>query len=280
MDRLEVIDAGFFKLDGGAMFGVVPRSIWEKLNFPDSRNLCTWSMRLLYLEMEGRKILIDTGMGNKQSEKFFSHYEPHGKTLPESLAEKKILAEDITDVLLTHLHFDHCGGALDLKDGIPHLTFPNAKYWCSMAQWNWAVNPNDREKASFLKENILPLKDSGQLHFVSEPGFWIPNIEFRFFNGHTDGMMIPFIHTHNKVIVYCADLLPSAGHIPLPYIMAYDTRPLLTLDEKRAFLKEAADNKYILYFEHDPLNECALVEQTDKGIRLRETLSLNSALGA
>lgn len=279
MGKIEVIEAGYFKLDGGAMFGVVPRSIWEKLNKPDERNLCTWSMRLLYLEIGEKKILIDTGMGSKQSEKFFSYYEPHGKTLHESLSEKGIQADSITDVILTHLHFDHGGGAIQIENGKSVTTFPNARYWCSHSQWEWAINPNDREKASFLKDNLIPLEESGQLNFIENPGYWIPEIEFKFYHGHTEGMMIPFIHWDKHILVYCADLLPSLGHIPLPYIMAYDTRPLLSLEEKKFFLEEAAVNRYILFFEHDPIHECALVETSEKGIRSRETLSLVSAMG-
>ncbi len=274
--RLEVIDAGFFKLDGGAMFGVVPKSIWEKLNPPDSKNLCTWAMRLLYIELEERKILIDTGMGNKQNEKFFNHYEPHGTTLTESLHKLNIQKEDITDVFLTHLHFDHVGGALQIAEDKIVPTFKNATYWTNLAQWDWAINPNGREKASFLKENILPLEESGQLKFIHEKEEWIPGLKVKFFHGHTCGMMLPYIPYKQKTIVYCADLLPSVHHIPLPYVMAYDTQPLITLEEKAKFLEEAVLNNYILYLEHDPKNECAQVESTEKGIRLKETFSLNS----
>jgi glyoxylase-like metal-dependent hydrolase (beta-lactamase superfamily II) len=196
----------------------------------------------------------------------------------ESLEEKNISIEDITDVLLTHLHFDHGGGAIRLEEGKAKTQFPNARYWVSKSQWDWAINPNDREKASFLKENLVPLKESGQLYWMDEPGFWIPEIEIRFFNGHTEGMMIPYIHWENHILVYCADLLPSTAHIPLPYIMAYDTRPLLTLEEKKSFLKEAAENDFILFFEHDPLHECAILEQSDKGIRLKSSHTLKSII--
>jgi glyoxylase-like metal-dependent hydrolase (beta-lactamase superfamily II) len=277
--RLEVIDAGFFKLDGGAMFGVVPKSIWEKINPPDAKNLCTWALRLLYMEVSGRKILIDTGMGNKQTEKFFNHYEPSGNTLENSLDRLNILPEEITDVFLTHLHFDHCGGAVLLDHGNSLLKFPNACYWTSLGQWDWATNPNGREKASFLPENIFPIQQSGRLKLVSDEGVWIselPNIHIRFFNGHTNQMMIPFIQIGEKTLVYCADLLPSTGHIPLPYIMAYDTRPLITLREKEKFLIEAAEKNYILFLEHDPHIECCTVEKTEKGIRCKDTFPLSS----
>ncbi len=276
--RIEVVHAGFFKLDGGAMFGVVPKSIWEKINPPDERNLCTWAMRLLYLEIGSRKILIDTGMGNKQEEKFFKHYEPHGPTLLESLASLQIKPDDITDVLLTHLHFDHAGGAISLKNNQYSLTFPKANYWTSSSQWEWAMHPNDREKASFLKENLIPLLDSGKLILINEEGEWIPGIRLKFCHGHTEGMIIPYIDIGHNTIIYCADLLASVGHIPLPYIMAYDTRPLLSLEEKRILLEEAALLNHILFFEHDPMNECCKVQNTEKGVRLKEVFSLHSIL--
>jgi len=278
MDRLVSIEAGYFKLDGGAMFGVVPKSIWEKLNPPDNRNLCTWALRLLYIEKGDRKILVDTGMGTKQSDKFFSHYEPHGSGLEPSLQAKGIRREEINDVFITHLHFDHVGGALEEKDSKIVPFFPNAQYWVSRAQWEWAIHPNEREKASFLRENIIPLEDSGKLNWIEKEGEWIPGISIRFYHGHTDGMMIPFIQMGENTLVYCADLLPSVGHIPLPYIMAYDTRPLLSLEEKKRFLQEACENKYTLFFEHDPINECCLLEQTDKGIRSKGTFPLHSIL--
>jgi len=271
--RIEVIHAGFFKLDGGAMFGVVPKSIWENINPPDSKNLCTWAMRLLYIETGHHKVLIDTGMGEKQSPKFFSYYEPQGPKLEESLALKGIQKEDITDVLLTHLHFDHCGGAVEEKEGILKPFFPNAKYWTNRAHLNWAQFPNEREKASFLKENIEPLIQHGALNFIEKEGEWISGIDIKFFHGHTESMMIPFIKYGDRTLVYCADLLPSAGHIPLPYIMAYDTRPLLTMEEKKLFLNQVAKEDQILFFEHDPIHECAELEKTEKGIRIKRTFN-------
>jgi glyoxylase-like metal-dependent hydrolase (beta-lactamase superfamily II) len=275
--NLHTIDTGLFKLDGGAMFGVVPKSIWQKSNPADANNMCTWAMRCLLIEDGNRLILIDTGIGNKQDEKFLSHYYLHGDdTLERSLAVKGFSKDDITDVFLTHLHFDHCGGAI-VREGeklVP--AFKQAVYWSNEKHWDWAVNPNDREKASFLKDNILPLQESGQLKFIEEH----EGIEFqegfkvRFAFGHTDAMMLPQLTYKDQTIIYAADLLPSAGHIPLPYVMAYDMFPLQTLKEKKAFLEEAAAKNYILYLEHDAVNECCTVQQTEKGIRLKDTLKL------
>ena len=268
--KLYTIDTGFFKLDGGAMFGVVPKSMWQKLNPPDENNLCSWAMRCLLIEDGGRLILVDTGMGNKQDAKFMSHYYLHGDdTLDKSLNKNGFSRDDITDVFLTHLHFDHCGAAI-IRDGeklVP--AFKNATYWSNEQHWNWAVNPNEREKASFLKENIIPIQESGQLKFVDvkEGVSFSDHINIRFAYGHTDAMMLPQIKYKDKTIVYMADLLPSTAHIPLPYVMAYDTVPLQTLKEKKAFLEEACQNNYILFFEHDPVNECCTLQNTDRGIR-------------
>jgi glyoxylase-like metal-dependent hydrolase (beta-lactamase superfamily II) len=276
--NLHTIDTGFFKLDGGAMFGVVPKTIWNKSNPADENNLCTWAMRCLLIEDEGRLILVDTGIGNKQDEKFFSHYYLHGDaTLDGSLAKLGFHRNDITDVFLTHLHFDHVGGAVVRKDEKLLPAFKNAAYWSNPQHWDWAVNPNEREKASFLKDNILPIQESGQLKFVSaEDGVkFNDNITIRFVYGHTDAMMLPLINYKGKQILYMADLLPSTGHIPLPYVMAYDMFPLQTLTEKKVFLNEAVENNYVLFLEHDPINECCTLQQTEKGIRLNETFKLS-----
>jgi glyoxylase-like metal-dependent hydrolase (beta-lactamase superfamily II) len=277
--KLHTINTGMFKLDGGAMFGVVPKSIWQKSNPADDNNLCTWAMRCLLIEDGERLILIDTGIGNKQDEKFLGHYYLHGEdTLDKSLAAKGFHRDDITDVFLTHLHFDHCGGSIIRIGDKLRPAFKNAFYWSNQKHWSWATNPNDREKASFLKENILPIQDSGQLRFVeNEEGTQLhTGISIRFAHGHTDSMMLPQIQYNNSTIVYMADLLPSIGHIPLPYVMAYDMFPLQTLSEKKSFLQEAADNNYILYLEHDPVNECCTVKNTDRGIRLDQTFELKS----
>ncbi len=276
--KLYTIDTGFFKLDGGAMFGVVPKSIWNNLNPADENNLCTWAMRCLLIEDDNKLILIDNGIGNKQSEKFFGHYHLHGDdSLDKSLAKHGFKKDDITDVFLTHLHFDHCGGSI-IKDGenlIP--AFKNATFWSTERHWNWATQPNEREKASFLKENILPVKESGQLKFVpEEEGFQLfKNLQIKFVNGHTNAMMLPQIKYNNKTIVFMADLLPSAAHLPLPYVMAYDMFPLITLNEKKVFLQEAVANNYILFFEHDPRIECCTLQDTDKGVRPKEYFNLN-----
>ena len=273
--KLYPINTGNFKLDGGAMFGVVPKSIWNKLNPADDHNLCNWSMRCLLIEDEDRLILVDNGLGNTQDEKFFSHYHLNGDdSLGKSLAALGVKNEDITDVILTHLHFDHCGGSILRKDGELVTAFPNAKYWSNERHWKWATEPNAREKASFLKENILPIQASGQLHMieVNEKGLtpFTKNISIRFAFGHTDAMMLPQINYNGRTYVYMADLLPAAAHVPLPYVMAYDMFPLKTLEEKRDFLEEAADNNYVLMFEHDPTIVCCTLERTEKGIRVKE----------
>ncbi len=279
--NLHIIETGNFKLDGGAMFGVVPKTIWQRTNPADENNLCTWSMRCLLIEDGDRLILIDTGIGDKQNEKFFSYYYLHGDdSLKSSLKKAGFSADDITDVFLTHLHFDHCGGAVGWKDRekqIPELVFKNANYWTNESHWKWATEPNSREKASFLKENLLPLQENGQLNFVGDKS---PFEQFNilFVDGHTEKMMLPHIYYNGKTIVYAADLLPSVGHIPLPYVMGYDTRPLITMEEKDRFLKEAVANEYIIFFEHDSINQCCTLEQTIKGIRMKEAFPLSEIM--
>lgn len=278
--QLYTIDTGYFKLDGGAMFGVVPKSIWNKTNPADENNLCTWAMRCLLVQEGSRLILVDTGIGDKQDARFFSHYYLHGDdTLDKSLARHGFHRDDITDVFLTHLHFDHCGGAI-VRDAEGKLVpaFKNAVYWSNEEHWAWATRPNDREKASFLKENILPIQESGQLRFLpaQDGSMLAPGMDFsiRLAGGHTAAMMLPQIRYKGRTLVYMADLLPSTGHLPLPYVMAYDMFPLTTLTEKKAFLQEALESQYILYLEHDPINECCTLQQTEKGIRLGETFAL------
>jgi len=279
--QLYVINTGNLKLDGGAMFGVVPKVIWNKSYPCDENNLCNWSMRCLLIVDGERKILIDCGIGNKQSEKFFSNYYLNGDdTLEKSLATHGFTIDDITDVILTHLHFDHAGGAVRWtaeKTGY-EVTFKNATYHTSRAQWEWATNPNNREKASFLKENILPVKEKGRLNLIDGDTELFPQVSVRIFNGHTNGQVIPFIRYKDKTVVYMADLLPSAAHIPLPWVMSYDTRPLLTMEEKEPFMAEAARNGYILFFEHDILNECCTVMETERGVRLKATHLLEEIL--
>jgi len=276
--KLHTVDTGFFKLDGGAMFGVVPKTIWNKTNPADENNLCTWAMRCLLVEDGNRLILIDTGIGDKQDAKFFSYYYLHGDaSLNSSLAKLGFTADDITDVFLTHLHFDHVGGAVKRSGEQLVPTFKNAAYWSNQQHWDWAVNPNDREKASFFKENILPIQESGQLKFVDSKDDvqFMSGFDVRFVYGHTDAMMLPLISYKGKKILYMADLLPSVGHLPLPYVMAYDMFPLKTLGEKKIFLSEALEKEYILYFEHDPVNECCTLQQTERGIRIKDTFKLN-----
>ena len=276
--KLHTINTGLFKLDGGAMFGVVPKAIWQKTNPADANNLCTWAMRCLLIEESNQLILVDTGIGNKQDEKFFSHYYLHGDdSMEKSLAQLGFSTADITDVFLTHLHFDHVGGAIVRENEKLIPAFKNAHYWSNEKHWQWAVAPNAREKASFLKENILPIKESGQLKFIDEKENieWKKNINISFAYGHTDAMMLPKISYKGRTIVYMADLLPSVGHLPLPYVMAYDMFPLKTLTEKQAFLEEAVNNNYILYLEHDPINECCTLQRTEKGIRVAETFNLS-----
>jgi glyoxylase-like metal-dependent hydrolase (beta-lactamase superfamily II) len=278
--QLYTIDTGYFKLDGGAMFGVVPKSIWNKTNPADGNNLCTWAMRCLLVQEGNRLILVDTGIGDKQDARFLSHYYLHGDdTLDKSLARHGFHRDDITDVFLTHLHFDHCGGAI-VRDAEGRLApaFKNAVYWSNEEHWAWATRPNDREKASFLKENILPIQESGRLRFlpVQDGAALSPDVDFsiRLAGGHTAAMMLPHIRYKGRTLVYMADLLPSTGHLPIPYVMAYDMFPLTTLTEKKAFLQEALEGGYVLYLEHDPINECCTLQQTEKGIRLGESFAL------
>lgn len=271
------IETGFFKLDGGAMFGVVPKSIWQKTNPADENNMCSWAMRCLLIQDGKRLILVDTGIGNKQDEKFFSFYYLHGThTLDKSLAQHGFHRDDITDVFLTHLHFDHCGGAIVREGDKLVPAFKNATYWSNADHWKWATEPNEREKASFLKDNILPIQSSGQLKFVDrqEGVLFTENFKVRFVNGHTEAMMLPQLTYKGRTLLYMADLLPSVGHIPIPYVMAYDMFPLTTIQERKSFWQEAVDNQYVLFFEHDPKVECCTLQLTEKGIRAGETFAL------
>jgi glyoxylase-like metal-dependent hydrolase (beta-lactamase superfamily II) len=280
--KIHVINTGFFKLDGGAMFGVVPKSLWSRTNPADENNMCSWALRSLLIEDGDRLMLIDTGMGDKQSDKFFSHYYLHGTdSLDHNLNKLGFSKDDITDVFLTHLHFDHCGGAVvwnEQKNGY-RPNFKNATYWSTENHWEWAINPNGREKASFLKENILPIQESGQLKFIKNEGSLTKNvfnnIDVLFVDGHTENMMIPHINYQGKTLVFMADLLPSVGHLPLPYVMGYDTRPLTTLKEKGAFLSFAEKNDYVLFLEHDSVNECCTLKNTEKGVRLDRCFDFN-----
>jgi glyoxylase-like metal-dependent hydrolase (beta-lactamase superfamily II) len=273
--NLHVVNTGFFKLDGGAMFGVVPKTIWQKTNPADENNLCSWAMRCLLIEDGKQLILVDNGLGDKQDAKFFSHYYLHGgDSLIKSLNTLGYTEGDITDMFLSHLHFDHCGGGVKKVGDTLELTFPNATYWSNRDHWQWATQPNPREKASFLSENILPMQESGHLKFIEPSSLPFQQFDIFYASGHTDKMMIPKIKYKDHTICFMADLLPSVGHIPLPYVMGYDTRPLITLEEKASFLKEAADHGYILFLEHDPVNECCTVKHTEKGIRVDRTFSL------
>ncbi len=284
--KIYPLNTGNFKLDGGAMFGVVPKSIWQRSNPADENNMCDWSMRSLLIEDGDRLTLIDTGIGDKQSEKFFSHYYLHGTdSLEGNLAKLGFGISDITDVFLTHLHFDHCGGAIKWnkeRTGFEPV-FPNAIYWSTENHWKWATEPNPREKASFLSENILPIQESGQLQFITRTGNYttdvMPNMDVLFVDGHTESMMIPHIHYKGKTLVFMADLLPSVGHIPLAYVMGYDTRPLITLTEKEAFLKNGADNEFVLFLEHDSVNECCTLQSTEKGVRLKDAFRFDELFG-
>lgn len=275
--RLYTVNAGYFKLDGGAMHGVVPKTMWNKVNPADDNNMCTWAMRCLLIEHGNYKILIDNGMGNKQDEKFFSYYHPHGDdSIEKNLAKHGFTMDDITDAFLTHLHFDHCGGSI-VRDGDLLVTaFKNAKYWTNRNHWKSALEPNEREKASFLKENILPIEQSCQMRYIETPDGeeWLQDIRIRYVNGHTDSMMLPQINYNGTNILFCADLIPSAAHISMPWVMAYDMRPLDTLNEKHKLLNEAVANNWVLFFEHDPKIECCTLQQTDRGIRIKETFTL------
>ncbi len=277
--KLYPIETGNLKLDGGAMFGVVPKVLWQKAYPCDENNLCNWAMRCLLVVDGNRKILIDTGIGSKQDEKWLKHYYLNGDaTLESSLLKYNIKPNDITDVILTHMHFDHCGGSVKWnadKTGY-ELAFPNATYWASKKQYNWATKPNRREKASFLKENILPLEESGKLKLVEKADEYIPNIIFNMFDGHTDGQIIPHINVDGKTVVFMADLLPAVAHIPMPWVMAYDTRPLLTLKDKDDFFTKAVEGEYVLFFEHDLYNEACTLENTPKGVRVKQQGKLSS----
>ncbi len=278
------IETGNFKLDGGAMFGVVPKTLWQRTNPADSNNLIDMSMRCMLIEDGDRLILIDTGVGNKQSDKFFSYYYLFGDfSLDSSLAKYGFHRDDITDVFLTHLHFDHCGGAIEYNKDHTFLqpAFKNAKFWSNKNHWKWATEPNAREKASFLKENINPMESSGQLNYVKLPenSDLIKNSELGFdiflADGHTEKQMIPMLDYQGKKLIFMADLLPMVGNIPLPYVMGYDTRPLLTLNEKLKFLNKAADQEYFLFLEHDAGNELCTVKHTEKGVRLDKTYTFD-----
>ncbi|WP_299119705.1 MBL fold metallo-hydrolase [uncultured Tenacibaculum sp.] len=272
--RIYPIETGNFKLDGGAMFGVVPKSLWERTNPADEKNMISMSMRCMLIEDGDRLTLIDTGIGNKQSDKFFGYYYLFGDfSLDASLAKYGFHRDDITDVFLTHLHFDHCGGAIQwnkFRTGY-EPAFKNARFWSNQRHWDWAIQPNAREKASFLQENILPIQESGQLNFLHLNAKDYVGFDVLFKDGHTEKQMLPKIEYQDKTLVFMADLLPTAGHIPLPYVMGYDTRPLLTLKEKEAFLNEAADKEYYLFLEHDAYNEVITVKHTEKGVRLKES---------
>jgi glyoxylase-like metal-dependent hydrolase (beta-lactamase superfamily II) len=282
------INTGNFKLDGGAMFGVVPKSIWQRTNPADANNMCSWSMRSILIEDGDRLILVDTGMGDKQNEKFFSYYYLFGDdTLDGNLKRLGYSRNDITDVFLTHLHFDHCGGAIQWNTNKTAYepAFPKAKVWSNQRHWKWATEPNRRERASFLSENILPIQESGQLNYVNVPqdtdGVFSTELGFDVLvvSGHTDAQMCPVIKYKGETIVFMADLLPSVGHIPLAYVMGYDTRPLITLSEKEKFLHEAAEKGYFLFMEHDYENELCKVKHTEKGVRLESTHTFNSIFG-
>lgn len=286
--KIYPLHTGNFKLDGGAMFGVVPKSLWQRTNPADENNMCDWAMRCMLIEDGDRLILVDTGIGDKQSEKFFSFYYLHGDdSLDGNLAKLGFHRDDITDVFLTHLHFDHVGGAIQWnRDHTGYEpAFKNAQFWSNERHWAWATHPNAREKASFLKENILPIEESGQLNFIpvdqNKDGRYHTDLGFDVLtvSGHTDAQMLPILKYKDKTLVFMADLLPSTGHIPLPYVMGYDTRPLITLSEKEKFLKEAADHNYYLFLEHDAAHEICTLKNTEKGIRLNEIYSFDEVFG-
>lgn len=286
--KLYPIQCGNFKLDGGAMFGVVPKSLWQKTNPTDEKNLIDLGTRSLLIEDGKKLILVDCGLGNKQDEKFFKHYSLFGnESLEKNLAKYGFIRDDITDVFLTHLHFDHCGGAIEWNnDKIGFRpAFKNAHFWTNESHWQWAVRPNPREKASFLKENIIPIKESGQLNFLPLPrtGNYNPvpdiKIDVIFVDGHTEKQMLPVVKYQDRTIVFAADLIPTVGHIPLVYVPSYDTRPLLTMQEKEKFLKQCVENDYLLFLEHDAHHELASLKMTEKGVRLDETFSFNEVFG-
>ncbi|MCX6350334.1 MAG: MBL fold metallo-hydrolase [Bacteroidetes bacterium] len=276
--KLYSINTGHFKLDGGAMFGVVPKSLWQKQNPADENNMCSWAMRCLLIETEDRLILVDNGMGNKQDDKFFGYYYLHGEdSLTKSLAKYGFSPTDITDNIVTHLHFDHCGGGVQWNaDRTKYeLTFPNANYWVNRQHWDAAMQPNPREKASFLKENILPMQESGHLKFVNGEKELFPGISLLYSNGHTDAMMLPVIQYQDKKIIFLADLIPSSYHVPTAWVMGYDIRPLQTMEEKLNLLPQCAEEGSILFFEHDPVTECCTVENTERGIKIKDRFALN-----
>ena len=280
--KLYSIETGNLKLDGGAMFGVVPKSLWQKVYPSDENNLCNWAMRCLLVIDGNRKILIDNGIGDKQNEDFLRHYYLNGDdTLEKSLAKFGYTPDDITDMILTHLHFDHCGGSIKYSPDKTNfeLAFKNATYWASKQQYEWAINPNRREGASFLKENILPIEQSGHLKLVEKDTEIFPGIKLELFHGHTEGQIIPVIKTNGKTIAFMADLLPSTAHIPMPWVMAYDTKPLFTFKDKERFYKEAIEGDYILFFEHDIYHECCTIQETKKGVRVKETFKLKDVSG-
>lgn len=276
--KIHPLNTGNFKLDGGAMFGVVPKTLWQKTNPADENNMCNWAMRSMLIEDGNRLMIVDTGIGDKQNEKFFSHYYMNGNDdLKLNLKKLGYSTDDITDVFLTHLHFDHCGGAIQWnKDHTAfEPVFKNAIYWSNDQHWKWATEPNPREKASFLSENILPIQESGQLKFIERKDTVTKNVfnqmDVLFVDGHTDSMMIPHVKYQGKTIAFMADLLPSVGHIPLAYVMGYDTRPLITMTEKEQFLQRAVDEEFVLFLEHDSVNECCTLQMTEKGVRLKDT---------
>jgi glyoxylase-like metal-dependent hydrolase (beta-lactamase superfamily II) len=270
------IETGNFKLDGGAMFGVVPKSLWNQVYPADENNLCNLSMRCLLIVTGDKKILIDAGLGNKLDDKFLGHYYLNGDfSLEKSLSACGFTRQDVTDVVLTHLHFDHCGGAVFRDDrGILHLSFPNATYWISDAQYKWAMDPNQREKASYFSDNIQPIIDSCQVNFIGKDSFVTPEIQLRLFHGHTAGLIIPFIKYKDKTLIFTADLIPTAAHIPASWICGYDTRPLISMEERNAFLSETAKSNYVLFFEHDIYRECCTLKETEKGIRMDKSFTL------
>ena len=275
--KLYSIETGNFKLDGGAMFGVVPKTIWNKTNPADQNNLVQLAMRALLIEDGNRLILVDTGIGNKQSEKFFSYYYLNGDhSLEKSLSKHGFSKDDITDVILTHLHLDHAGGAVSRIGEALVPTFKNATYWTNEQHWAWAMNPNDRERASFLSENLLPLQQAGQLSFIDQkPPNFLPDCTFKFSYGHTEAMMLPLLQYNGNTILFAADFVPTLGHLPVPYVAGYDVFPLKSMVEKKAILQEACDNKYILFFEHDAVNECCTLIKTEKGVRAGDVFKLS-----